>query len=162
MPRVYVGIGSNIDREVNIRAGVSELRKQFGGLQVSSVYESEAVGFAGEPFYNLVASFDTEQEIAEVSARLREIEDRHGRIRGDQRYSARTLDIDLLLYDDFIGNGAGYHVPRDEITRYAFVLRPLAELAPDLCLPQTQKSIASLWAAFDQSKQALRAIEFAW
>jgi 2-amino-4-hydroxy-6-hydroxymethyldihydropteridine diphosphokinase len=162
MPRVFVGIGSNIDRDVMIRAGVAELQGHFGGLQLSSVYESEAVGFAGAPFYNLVAAFDTEESIASVCATLRAIEQRHGRQRGEKRYSPRTLDIDLLLYGDLVTSGDGYRVPRDEISRHAFVLQPLAEIAPDLRNPRTGETFASLWAGFDKSHQRLRAIEFTW
>ena len=162
MPKVFVGIGSNVDRECKVRAGVAELRRQFGELQLSSVYESDAVGFEGEPFYNLVAAFDTEKSIEQVSADLRRIEEQHGRMRGDARYSPRTLDIDLLLYGEVVTRSEAYHVPRDEIPRYAFVLRPLAEMAPGLRHPQTGDTFASLWAAFDKSRQKLHAIDFSW
>ena len=160
MPQVFVGIGSNIDRENNVRHGVNELREEFGDLQLSSVYETEAVGFSGEPFFNLVAGFATDRDIAEVARILRDIEDRHGRIRGDKRYSSRTLDIDLLLYGDSIISTDTFHVPRDEILRYAFVLQPLAEIAPELCHPEIGKSMAAIWGTFDIEGQRLKAVEF--
>jgi 2-amino-4-hydroxy-6-hydroxymethyldihydropteridine diphosphokinase len=162
MPRVFVGVGSNIEREASVRAGVAELRRHYGELLLSSVYESEAVGFEGDPFYNLVAGFETEQSVEQVLATLAEIEANNGRRRGGQRFVSRTLDLDLLLFGDQIINTETYHVPRDEILRYAFVLWPLAEVAPDMAHPETGESFARLWAAFDKSGPALRPIAFQW
>ena len=64
MPTVYVSIGSNVDREFNIRSSVKVLREYFPGLRPSSVYETEAQGFNGDPFYNLVVGFETEKPVA--------------------------------------------------------------------------------------------------
>lgn len=162
MPRVFVGIGSNIDRERSIRAGVAELRQQYREVQLSSVYESDAVGFDGDAFYNLVAAFDTEDSIEQVVASLAAIEDRHGRVRNGERFAARTLDLDLLLYGDKIITTESYHVPRDEIPRYAFVLWPLAEMAPEAEHPETGESYATMWEKFDKRNQLLRPIRFEW
>ncbi|HEC19517.1 MAG TPA: 2-amino-4-hydroxy-6-hydroxymethyldihydropteridine diphosphokinase [Gammaproteobacteria bacterium] len=162
MPRVFVGIGSNIDRERSIRAGVADLRQHFGELQLSSVYESEAVGFEGDAFYNLVAAFDIADSIEQVVAVLAEIEDRHGRVRNGERFAPRTLDIDLLLYGDAVITADNYHVPRDEIPRYAFVLWPLAELAPQAVHPELGETYSVLWEKFDKRNQHLRPIEFQW
>jgi len=162
MPKVFVGIGSNIDRERSVRAGVADLRRQYGELQLSSVYESDAVGFDGDAFYNLVAAFDTDEDIDQVVANLARIEDEHGRVRSGERFAARTLDLDLLLYGDAIVSTEKYHVPRDEIPRYAFVLWPLAEIAPEGVHPQSGESYAAMWEKFDQRNQALRPIPFEW
>ncbi len=162
MPRVFVGIGSNIDRERSIRAGVAELREQYREVQLSSVYESDAVGFDGDAFYNLVAAFDTDDSIEQVVASLAQIEDRHGRVRNGERFAARTLDLDLLLYGDEIIATDNYHVPRDEIPRYAFVLWPLAEMAPEGVHPEIGENYAALWEKFDKRNQALRPIPFKW
>jgi len=162
MARVFVSIGSNIEREANIRAGVTALRACFGPLQLSSVYESEAVGFDGENFYNLVAGFDTELSPQAVAEELRRIEDEHGRTRSGPRFSSRTLDIDLLLYDDLILREDKLDIPRDEITKNAFVLWPLAEIAPTLKHPQNGKSYAELWQAFDRQSQPLWAVPFSY
>lgn len=161
MTTIYVSIGSNIDRESNIRGGVAALRERFGELRLSTVYESEAVGFAGDPFYNLVASFETDARPDEVVAALRAIEDRFGRVRTGPRFSSRTLDIDLLLYGDAVFEQPVV-IPRQEITRNAFVLRPLAELAPDRVHPQTGKTYARMWQEFDQAAQPLWPVAFAW
>lgn len=160
MPKVFVGIGSNIEREMNIRGGVADLRQRFGELQLSTVYESEAVGFAGSNFYNLVAAFDSDEGVQAVSDALHEIEDAHGRTREGPRFASRTLDIDLLLYGDMVLQQGKLELPRDEITKNAFVLCPLAELAPDLQHPLLNKSYAELWAAFDKAKQPLWQVAF--
>lgn len=162
MPRVFVGIGSNIDRERSIRAGVADLRQQYADVQLSSVYESDAVGFDGDAFYNLVAAFDTDDDVEQVVASLAQIEDQHGRVRNGERFAARTLDLDLLLFGDEIINAEKYHVPRDEIPRYAFVLWPLAEIAPAATHPEIGETYAVMWKKFDKRNQALRPISFEW
>ncbi len=159
MARVYVSIGSNIEREQNIRAGLVELERRFGPLTLSTVYESEAVGFSGDNFYNLVAAFDTALTPQQVAAELRAIEENHGRVRNGPRFSSRTLDIDLLLYDALILQEGKLELPRDEITKNAFVLLPLAELAPDLEHPVLHQRYADLWARFDQASQPLWPVE---
>jgi 2-amino-4-hydroxy-6-hydroxymethyldihydropteridine diphosphokinase len=160
MARVYVSIGSNIDRETNIRGGVADLRKHFGELTLSAVYESEAVGFDGDNFYNLVAAFDTEQDVLAVAKTLHDIENAHGRTREGPRFSSRTLDIDMLLYDELVMKEGKLELPREEITKNAFVLWPLAEIAPELKHPVLQQSYAELWTAYDKDKQSLWPVEF--
>jgi len=162
MPQVFVGVGSNVERDASIRAGVADLRAHYGELRLSSVYESEAVGFAGDAFYNLVVGFDTQESIDTVADVLAAIEDRNGRLRGGEKFTPRTLDLDLLLYGDEIVSTERFHVPRDEILRYAFVLWPLAEIAPDLRHPQTGESFAQLWKSFDKGGPALGPIPFSW
>ncbi|NOX76618.1 MAG: 2-amino-4-hydroxy-6-hydroxymethyldihydropteridine diphosphokinase [Gammaproteobacteria bacterium] len=162
MPRVFVGIGSNIDREAMVRAAVAALHAQHGEVQLSSVYESEAVGFEGDAFFNLVAAYDTEQPVDAVIAALSAIEDQLGRQRTGERFASRTVDLDLLLYGDQLLTGQGYNIPRDEIPRYAFVLWPLAEIAPDQLHPALGQSYSRLWQAFDKKNQPLRPIPFQW
>ncbi|MCF6338815.1 MAG: 2-amino-4-hydroxy-6-hydroxymethyldihydropteridine diphosphokinase [Gammaproteobacteria bacterium] len=162
MPSVFVGIGSNIKRGRSIRAGARGLRDAYHEIQLSSVYESDAVGFEGDAFYNLVAAFDTDDSIEQVVTCLAHIEDLNGRIRNGERFTARTLDLDLLLYGDEIIATENYHVPRDEILRYAFVLWPLAEMVPDDIHPEIGESYAVLWEKFDKRNQLLRPIPFKW
>jgi len=160
MPVIYISLGSNIDREQNTRSGVQALRDAFGELELSSVYESEAVGFEGDAFYNMVIACSVDVPVMQVNRILRDIEDSYGRDRSGPKFSSRTLDLDLLLYDDLVIEQDGLVLPRGEILKNAFVLWPLAEIAPDLVHPLAGKSYAQLWQAFDKSKESLHPIEF--
>jgi len=160
MPTVYVSIGSNIDRDKNIRKGLSALIAQFGQLEMSSVYESDPVGFLGEAFYNLVVGFTSTLAVKQISQALRQIELACGRPEKAQKFSARTLDLDLLLYGDLILCEASLQLPRAEITHYAFVLEPLAEIAPNLIHPIMHTSYQVLWDAFDKTALKQHKIAF--
>jgi len=159
MPRAYLSVGSNIERERHVRSAVESLRERFGELIVSRVFESEAVGFAGDDFFNLVVGFDSDASVFEVVAGLRDIELAHSRDRRAPRFSPRTLDLDLLLYGDLVMDEQGIRLPRDEIARYAFVLGPLAEIAGDLRNPLDGRRFADMWREFDQTSQAMRPVE---
>jgi 2-amino-4-hydroxy-6-hydroxymethyldihydropteridine diphosphokinase len=150
---VYVGIGSNIDRENSIRGGVRELTAHYGSLTLSPVYESKALGFDGENFYNLVAGFDSAESIERIKATLSRIESQFGRVRQGRRFSARALDLDLLLYGDMVQHDGRVDLPHPDIRRYAFVLCPLADIAPDLQHPETGLTCAEMWQQFDAGKQ---------
>jgi 2-amino-4-hydroxy-6-hydroxymethyldihydropteridine diphosphokinase len=143
--RGYISIGSNIDKARNVAAGLKALEHTFGSLMVSSVYESDPVGFSGDPFYNLVVGFDADLSVKIVAKILRDIEFAHGRLPDSKKFSARSLDLDLLLYGDLIINDGKLQIPRTDIERYAFVLEPLAEIAPMLKHPVLQLSYAELW-----------------
>lgn len=162
MAKVYVSVGSNIEPAENIRAAIDALRDCYSELLISTVYESEAVGFAGDNFYNLVVAFETDDKVHGVASTLHHLEDEQARDRKGPRFSARTIDLDLLLYDDLILNENGLNVPRDEITQNAFVLQPLAELAGETLHPQLKTSLAKLWQAFDKESQQLWPIPFDW
>jgi 2-amino-4-hydroxy-6-hydroxymethyldihydropteridine diphosphokinase len=144
MPRVFVSIGSNVDREENIRGAVESLTRRFGPLNLSTVYETKSVGFEGEDFFNLVVGFDSSESIEAIRTELHRIEDMHGRKReGVSRFSARTLDLDLILYGDVVDPAV--NLPHPDILRYAFVLGPLAELAPNLAHPVKGVPYHTLW-----------------
>ncbi len=160
MATIYISLGSNINREENTRVGIAALKQIFGDLTLSSVYESEAVGFDGDAFYNMVIACEVSTPVFETNQILRDIEDANGRDRSGPKFSSRTLDLDLLLYDDLVLDENGLRLPRGEILKNAFVLWPLAEIAPELKHPETQNSYAELWAAFDKNKESLRPIEF--
>ncbi|WP_353570205.1 2-amino-4-hydroxy-6-hydroxymethyldihydropteridine diphosphokinase [Candidatus Albibeggiatoa sp. nov. BB20] len=160
MAQIYISIGSNIDPKKYIRNSIKALRQQYGQLQVSSVYESEAVGFEGDNFYNLVVGAQTNDTPQHIQQTLRQIEHDNQRERNTAKFSARTLDLDLLLYDDWIIKEQSLEIPRDEIEKYAFVLQPLAEIAPDAAHPQSKQAYKDLWQAYDKSKQPLWIIEF--
>lgn len=160
MPRVYVSIGSNIEKNKNIRAAIRALRARFSNVTFSSVYESEAEGFDGDDFYNLAAAFDTDAPLEEVCDLLTEIETAQGRTRTGPRFGPRTLDIDVLLYGDLVRHDDRFDVPRRDVTAYAHVLGPLVEIAPDLLHPETGERLAELWQRF-AGRQTLRRVAFA-
>ena len=159
MARVYVSIGSNIDRERNIDAALRELAADYGELVQSSVYESDAVGFDSTPFYNLVVGFRTDESPRAIQGRLHAIENYYGRLRTAE-LSARTLDLDLLLYDDLVITESKLVLPRSDIDRYAFVLAPLAEIAGSSPHPVTGISYAEMWSAFDDNRQVLTRVDW--
>lgn len=162
MTTIYLSVGSNVDRRKNIVAALDALAELFDELQISSVYESKSVGFDGSNFFNLVVGADTTLSIVELSETLKRIEDNNGRKRNGPKFSPRTLDIDILTYGDFVGVESDIELPRAEITKNAFVLLPLAEIAPQVLHPQLQKTYSKLWLTYDQNSQALWAIDFEW
>jgi 2-amino-4-hydroxy-6-hydroxymethyldihydropteridine diphosphokinase len=157
--RVWLSIGSNRNRAQNIEGGVRALRQEFGPLALSTVYESDAVGFDGDPFYNLVAGAETALTVSQIVSRLRAIEKAHGRIRDGSKYSPRTLDIDLLTYGDLVIQDGTLELPRPEILQYAFVLAPMADVAGDELHPVADKSYSKLWGAFDKTKQKITPVD---
>jgi 2-amino-4-hydroxy-6-hydroxymethyldihydropteridine diphosphokinase len=159
MAQVYVSIGSNIDRERNIALALQRLADDYGPLQQSSVYESAAVGFDSAPFYNLVVGFNTSVQPHELQEQLHAIETACGRERSGAM-TARSMDLDLLIYDDLVMDDGHLVLPREDITRYAFVLYPLAEIAPDARHPVSGERYADMWSAFDDSEQALTRIDW--
>ncbi|RRQ21763.1 2-amino-4-hydroxy-6-hydroxymethyldihydropteridine diphosphokinase [Thiohalobacter thiocyanaticus] len=160
MAEVFVSIGSNIDRERNVARGVELLRERFGELRLSPVYETRAVGFDGENFYNLVAAFTTDAPVEVINDELHLIEDACGRDRSGPRFASRTLDIDLLLYDNEVRESESMTLPRREITEQAFVLKPLADIAGERRHPVLGKTYNELWQAFAHSESDLHEVPF--
>jgi 2-amino-4-hydroxy-6-hydroxymethyldihydropteridine diphosphokinase len=158
MGRAYLSLGSNLEPERHLRAALDELRARFGAVVVSPAYRSRAVGFEGNDFVNLAAALDTELEPEALNDWLHALEDRHGRRRDVPRYSDRTLDVDIVLYDQRVLEGPGHlQIPRKEL-HHAFVLRPLADIAPQLRHPLDGRSMAELWAAFPQDSEPLEPV----
>lgn len=162
MATVYLGLGSNIERERYLVAGLDALQGLFGEMALSSVYDSDAIGFEGQPFLNMAARVSTDLGVGELHRTLRHIEFEHGRPENATRNSARQLDIDILTYDTLVGVIEGVELPRGEILENAFVLQPLAELAPEVLHPVEGKSFADLWQAYDRDSQGLVRTDFQW
>ena len=159
MRRGYISLGSNINQEYNTCAALRALKNLYGDLITSSVYETEAVGFIGDPFYNQIIGFDSDQQVKIITRQLRQIEKDQGRTRDSRRFAARTLDLDLILYGELIVSDGRLQLPRDEIERYSFVLEPLVEIAPDLIHPISKKSIAEIWQDFDKTNLKRKLVE---
>ena len=162
MAHVFLGVGSNIERERYIVAGLDALAGLFGELLLSSVYDSEAIGFAGQPFLNLVVGIDTNLTPGQLCRQLRHIETEHGRPANATRFSARQLDIDILTHGQLTGTIEGVELPRPEILENAFVLCPLAEVAGQEVHPLARKTYAALWQAYDRGSQQLAKVDFQW
>lgn len=162
MPTLALSIGSNINAANNLRRAHTALLAAFGNIRCSTVFESVAVGFVGDNFLNLVALIETELPLSDITTRLKHIEDVLGRDRSQPKFSGRTMDIDVLIYGAVTGDECGIRLPREEISRNAFVLRPLAEMLPETLHTQTGKSFGQMWQEFDKSRQELWPIEFDW
>lgn len=155
MARIYLGLGSNILPAENLSLGVRELRRRYGDIQASSVYRSKAVGFEGDDFLNLVVGLRSDESPIEVCNEIDRLHKLAGRNRGDDKWSSRSLDVDLLLYDDLVCDEPPVRVPRSDVLEYSFVLRPMAELAPELVHPVTGKTLLTHWQEFDADAQPL-------
>jgi 2-amino-4-hydroxy-6-hydroxymethyldihydropteridine diphosphokinase len=156
---VYLGLGSNIDAEKNLRLAVGELRRLYGELTLSPVYKSAPVGFQGPDFLNLVVALETDAAPMEVIDQIERIHGLAGRSRGPDKFSSRPLDIDLLLHGDMIEPAPPLRLPRRDILDYGFVLRPLADIAQDLLHPVSGRTIAEHWREFDVDSQPLTLVD---
>ena len=155
MSTVYLGLGSNVAPESNLLLAARELRRRFTLRKISSVYRSKSLGFDGDDFFNAVAWIETDKTPQALCAELEEIHHLVHRERNSDRFSSRTLDIDLLLFGQQVISGPPVRVPRSDVLEYSFVLRPLAEIAPDLVHPVTGKKISQHWREFDATSHPL-------
>ena len=159
MTPIFLGLGSNIEREPRLVAGLDALAEFVRDLRCSPVFESRPVGIKSGNFYNLVVSGYTELSLHELDRRLKLIEADNGRYAPERK--GLPLDIDVLLYDGLVGSFDGLELPRAEILKNAFVLWPLALLAPEAVHPVAGKPFAELWATA-QIDQQLWPVPFAW
>ena len=158
MGTAWLSLGSNQDAETNLTSAAMALRARFGEVRFSPVYRTPAVGFEGPDFLNAAAVVESDLDPVALNDWLHALEDRHGRRRDVPRFSSRTLDIDIVFYDDRVMKGPGnLELPRPEL-QHAFVLKPLTDLAPDLRVPTTGQSLAELWAAQSGDGLALDAL----
>ncbi len=165
MVDVYLGIGSNIDPKKNIAKARQLLTEAFPTIIFSRCFESEAIGFEGNNFINLVAKITLQElsclrdeQINQLGVQLKGIENSLGRVTGGEKFSPRVMDIDVLLFGNWV-TSQPVELPRDEILKNAYVLWPLSELAPDLIHPTEQTSYSVLWRNFDKTSQNLTPID---
>jgi 2-amino-4-hydroxy-6-hydroxymethyldihydropteridine diphosphokinase len=159
VPAVYVAVGSNVDPERNLALATRELRREFPDVRFSPWYRNRAVGFEGADFINLVAGFTTALPVGEVVARLQAIESLCGRPREAPRWAPRSMDLDILLYGDTVCDEPRLKLPRPDLLKRAFMLGPLAALAPDLVHPVEKLTVAELWQRFDRAAHQLVEVE---
>lgn len=159
MNRVYLSLGSNVEPEQHLRAAIDALHAQFGNLIVSNVIRTEAVGFDGPDFLNMAVGIHSDWTPQELDSWLHALEDSQGRRRDVERYSSRTLDIDIILFGDLIVEGPGHlQIPRDEL-KHAFVLAPLAEIAPHASHPLSGKTMQALWRMHPEYGQSMQIVD---
>lgn len=148
MAEILLSVGSNVEKEKNISAGLVELGELFQSLQCSSIYETQSAGFVGDNFYNLVVSVQTSMNLAQVSKSLKDLEFKFGRDFSTPRFSAKTLDVDILCFDQLVGQFHGVELPRPEILHSSYVLFPLAELVPNAVHPSLNVTFKELADSF--------------
>lgn len=148
-PTAYLSLGSNVSPEKNIQFALDQLSKIFGKVVSSSTYVTKSVGFEGSDFLNLVVRINTDLDPSELIDKLHLIEEMTGRVTGTKAFNDRTLDIDVLIYDDLVD--LSLNIPRDEILKYGFVLEPLAELYPDGIHPIEKITFLELWNRLKES-----------
>lgn len=153
MTRIVLGLGSNINREKNIVNAVQAIRVEYGQLEISPIYETSPVGFTGAAFLNLVVGFNSSASVEKIRADMQDIETSLGRAKGPKALDDRVLDIDLLLYGNI--SRPEFNIPRDEITKYAFVLKPLSDLYPDTVHPNLGETFLDMWRSFEAGSQSL-------
>ena len=155
---VLLSLGSNIEPQRHLRAALEEIERAFGAVRVSPAYRFAAVGFDGAPFVNGAAVIRSAWPLARLEAWLHALEDRHGRDRSGPRLSDRTLDVDVVFYGDHVlHEGGRVRVPRPEL-KHAFVLKPLADIAPAFIDPLGGRSLAELWQAHPQHGEAFEVV----
>lgn len=159
MPRVYLSLGSNVEPEKHLRIAVRELRRRHGELDVSPVYRSKAVGFDGDDFLNLVVACDVDCTLRSLVDEIEAIHDLAGRRRGGARFAPRTLDVDVLMHGRLVTPGPPLELPRPDVLRYGFVLKPLADLAPDETHPVTGRTFAEHWRTLARDGDGLHRVE---
>lgn len=165
MANIYISLGTNINREFHVKQGLKALAEsfelKFEQLILSSLFESDAIGFSGKSFYNMVIGLTTQCSVEEVALKLRAVEIKYGRTPQAKKFSPRTLDLDLLLYDDLIIDSPA-QLPRDEIDKNAFVLWPLSEIAPEVIHPIIKQNYLTLWQNYDKASQQLQIVANCW
>ena len=155
---VYVAAGSNVEPQRHLKRALALLRSEFPDLRVSPAYANAAAGFAGEDFINLVVGFTTALPLATLLERLHAVEGACGRPRAAPRWAPRSMDLDVLLYGAAVGDFPGAGLPRRDLPQRAYMLGPLAELAPEVVHPTLGVTIGELWRRFDQAAHPLRRV----
>ena len=162
MTAVYVAAGSNVEPIGNLRRALGVLAAHYPGLRVSRAWRNRAVGFEGDDFVNLAVGFETGDDVRTMLGRLHEAEAACGRARNAPKWAPRSMDLDILLYGDMVCDEPGLVLPRPDLTRRAYMLGPMAELAPDLVHPLERATMAELWSRFDRDAHPMKTVDLGW
>jgi 2-amino-4-hydroxy-6-hydroxymethyldihydropteridine diphosphokinase len=158
MVQVFVAAGSNVAPCEHMWLATQELQRAFPDIRFSPWYQNQAAGFEGSDFINLVAAFTTELAVDELLSVLRRIEALCGRPQAAPRWAPRSMDLDVLLYGDLVCQRPGLTLPRPDLLLRAYMLGPLADLAPDLVHPTAGATVGELWRRFDQASHPLKRV----
>ena len=158
MTAVYVAAGSNIDPVKHLSKALEELRRIYPDLQMSPAYRNKAVGFEGEDFINLVVGFTTDQSVQHVREQLQAVEKLCGRPPDAPKWAARSMDLDILLYGDLVSNEPGLVIPRPDLLRRPYMLKPMADVAPHVRHPLANQTMRELWTGFDSDGHEMLAV----
>ena len=166
--KVYLGVGSNLNRENSLLFARKELAALFSDFKCSSVWESKAVREAEPNYYNIVVGGDTDMSLDDLVAAIHEIETKAGKEmmfhNGTNFGIKRRLDIDVLVYGDVVTNEP-CKLPRHDIQDYPFVLCPLCEIAPSLIHPLLKVSVSEIWQEMEPrlpEKMKVNKVTFDW
>ncbi len=159
--RVFVAAGSNVEPERHLALAAQELVRVFAPVRFSPAYRNAAVGFDGPDFINWVAGFETVRGVHEIRAELQRIEELCGRRRDAPKWAPRSMDLDILLYGDLCCEEPGLVLPRPDLVRRAYMLGPMADLAPDLRHPVLGLTLGELWSGFDRAAHPMQSVPFA-
>lgn len=162
MTEVFVAAGSNVEPVANLRRALDVLARHYPELRCSRAYRNAAVGFAGDDFVNLVVAFESSDDVGTVLEHLHEAEAACGRARNAPKWAPRSMDLDVLVYGDRVTDEPGLVLPRPDLLRRAYMLGPMAELAPDFVHPTLGSTLRELWSAFDRDAHPMQPVELGW
>jgi len=160
--RTYIAAGSNVEPLRNLRNALDELARSHPTLRVSPAYRNPAAGFAGDDFVNLVVELESAGTVRELLRELHAIEERCGRPRLAPKWAPRAMDLDVLLFGDRVSDEADLKLPRPDLLRRAYMLKPMVDLAPDLRHPTLGATMAELWRGFDAAAHPLTPVDLGW
>ena len=158
MPEVFVAAGSNVEPESSLRKALDALERLYAPLTVSPAYRNKAVGFDGADFINLVIGFSTTDSLIDVRRNLQSVEALCGRAPDAPKWAPRSMDLDILLYDDVVSDEPGFLLPRPDLVKRPYMLKPMADIAPDRMHPLLQKTMRQLWETFDQGGHEMKEV----
>jgi 2-amino-4-hydroxy-6-hydroxymethyldihydropteridine diphosphokinase len=160
MPEAFIAVGSNVEPLKNLTLALAELKRSEGPLRISPAYRNKAVGFDGDDFINLVVAFDTNDDVVRVRERLQKIEAVCGRPPNAPKWAARSMDLDILLFGNEIRSEPGLVLPRPDLVRRPYMLKPTADIAPDLVHPTLHRTMRELWNEFEGKEHEMTVVSF--